>query len=457
MKNKMLRYALLTFAAAGGLHAGPWESLFNGRDLSGWKQVNGAAPYVVVDGAIVGTAIAETQPINSFLATEKTFGDFILEMEVRQEGLSNGGIQFRSLSTPAFNNGRVHGYQYEIDPSERAWTGGIYDEARRGWLYPVTLNPAAHGLYKYGQWNQVRIEAIGDSMRTFLNGQPVAHVVDNVTPRGFIALQVHGIQNPNQVGFKTSWRNIRIQTTDLTPSPAASIYIRNTIPNNISAAERAQGWKLAWDGKTTQGWRGAFQKTFPKLGWSIVNGELTVPDTGGKEGFAGGDIVTENEYSAFEFELEFVVPANGNSGIKYFVNENAAPIPPGNSAIGIEFQISGNLGADPIAAGANANALGSAYELYPRSAMPRGLNIIPRINEWMHARVVVHPDNRVEHWLNGIKVVEYVRGSPDFKARVANSKFKDTPDFGQWEKGRLLIQEHGRALRFRSIKVRELK
>jgi Domain of Unknown Function (DUF1080) len=457
MKTPQVGFALLVFTAAGVLHAGPWEPLFNGKDLNGWKQLNGTAPYAVVDGAIVGTAVASSAA-NSFLATEKTFGDFILEMEIRQEGQSNGGIQFRSESKPEFNNGRVHGYQFEIDPSARAWTGGIYDEARRGWLYPGTLNPAGQKLYKYGEWNRIRIEAIGTSLRTFVNDQPVAHVIDNVTPRGFIALQVHALQNPGQAGFKTSWRNIRIQTTDLKPSPATPMYIRNMIPNNISAAERAQGWQLAWDGKTNKGWRGAKQKTFPDKGWQMVNGEILVADNDGKEGFGGGDIVTEMEYAAFEFEVEFLMPAaNANSGLKYFVNEAMPPIAPGNSAIGIEYQITGNLGENPIAAGANASALGSAYLLYPRSAMPGGLAVVPRLNAWQHARIVVRPDNHVEHWLNGIKVVEYVRGSPDFRARVAATKFKDTPNFGEWPKGRLLIQEHGREIKFRSIKVRELK
>src|SRR3954462_4702393 len=205
MKIPALRF-LLPLVVASALHAGPWEKLFNGKDLSGWKVLNGKAPYVVKDGAIVGTAAPDTP--NTFLATEKTFGDFILEMEIKQEGKSNGGIQFRSESKAEFNNGRVHGYQFEIDPSDRAWTGGIYDEARRGWLYPVTLNPGAHKAYKYGEWNKIRIEAIGDTLRTWVNGQPVAYVVDNMTPRGFVALQVHQLQDPSQNGQHTLWRNI---------------------------------------------------------------------------------------------------------------------------------------------------------------------------------------------------------------------------------------------------------
>ena len=127
---RLLRFvsaALVPLAAGALLHAGPWEPLFNGRDLSGWKQINGTAAYKVVDGAVVGTTVMGSP--NSFLATEKTYGDFILELEIRQDvGPTNSGIQFRSLSKPEVNDGRVHGYQFEIDPSDRAWTGGIYDD-----------------------------------------------------------------------------------------------------------------------------------------------------------------------------------------------------------------------------------------------------------------------------------------------------------------------------------------
>jgi len=451
--RRLAAVVTLLSAAAVPVHAGPWEPLFNGRDLTGWKSLNGTAPYTVVDGAIVGTAIMGSP--NSFLATEKDFGDFILEMEVRQEGRSNGGVQFRSLSKPELNNGRVHGYQFEIDPSERAWTGGIYDEARRGWLYPGTLNSAGQQLYRYGEWNKIRIEAIGDSLRTWVNDQPVAHVIDNVTPRGFIALQVHSIRDSTQVGFRTSWRNIRIQTTDLTPAPATGIYIRNAIPNGLSAAERAQGWRLAWDGRTTQGWRGAHKTAFPATGWKIAHGELSVIETGGAESASGGDIVTEEQFSAFEFQLEFKVPPGGNSGVKYFVTEQGRI---GNSALGLEFQILDDELHPDAKKGRDGNrTLGSLYDLIPRGKMPGGLAVVPRINEWQHARIVVRPDNRVEHWLNGIKVLEYHRGGAAFREAVAMSKFKDTPEFGLAKEGRILIQDHGNAVHFRSIKVRPLK
>src|SRR5690606_5605107 len=110
-----------------------WQQLFNGKDFKGFKQLNGKAKYEAINGEMVGTTVSN-EP-NSFMATEKTYKDFILEVEVFVDPSMNSGVQIRSLSTPEYQNGRVHGYQVEIDPSERAWSGGIYDEARRGWLY----------------------------------------------------------------------------------------------------------------------------------------------------------------------------------------------------------------------------------------------------------------------------------------------------------------------------------
>src|SRR5687767_8419453 len=132
--------------------------LFNGKDFKGWKILGGKAKYEVKNGEIVGTTVSN-EP-NSFLVTEETFGDFILSLEFKNESGINSGIQFRSESKADYQNGRVHGYQLEIDPSPRAWTGGIYDEARRLWLYPLEYNPEGKKALKPTDWNTARIECI---------------------------------------------------------------------------------------------------------------------------------------------------------------------------------------------------------------------------------------------------------------------------------------------------------
>jgi hypothetical protein len=428
------------------LAAGPWEPLFNGKDLTGWTQVNGTVPYAVVDGAIVGVTTVGSP--NSFLCTDRIFGDFIFECEIKQDvGPSNSGIMFRGLSTPDYMKGRVHGYQMEIESSARAWAGGIYDEARRGWFYPGDLNPAAQKAYVYGEWNHLRIEAIGATLRTWINGVAVAHVIDATTPAGFIGLQVHSISREEAAGRRVSWRNLRIQTTDLQASPPDKLFIRNLVPNTLTGTERAQGWRLLWDGQTMQGWRGAKAKEFPATGWTVDNGELTV------HGVRGGSIVTEEEFAAFELQLDFQVGEAGNSGIKYFIAPDAKGDP-----VGLEFQLLDDDLHPDAKLGVDGNrTTGSLYDLIPRKRpLPGGAAIAPKAGVWQHARIVVTPAGHVEHWLNGIKVLEYERGSEDFVARVAKSKYAKIPGFGLAPQGPILLQDHGDVVKFRSIKIRKL-
>ena len=190
-----------------------WQDLFNGRNLKGRTKLNGTAEYKIQEKAIVG--ISKSGTPNTFLATNKMYDDFILEFDFKVDDGLNSGVQFRSNSLKEYQNGRVHGYQFEIDPSDRSWTGGVYDEARRGWLYPMTVNPIGQKAFKHNQWNKARIEAIGNSIRTWVNGVPCADILDDVTKSGFIALQVHSINNKRTRRQTVSWRNIRILTQDL--------------------------------------------------------------------------------------------------------------------------------------------------------------------------------------------------------------------------------------------------
>lgn len=165
--------ALIVMAAS--TQEAKWQELFNGRNLKGWTKLNGTAEYKVQEKAIVGVSKGGTP--NTFLATNKMYDDFILEFDFKVDDGLNSGVQFRSNSLKEYQNGRVHGYQFEIDPSDRAWTGGIYDEARRGWLYPMTANPIGQKAFKHNRWNKARIEAIGNSIRTWVNGVPVSDFV----------------------------------------------------------------------------------------------------------------------------------------------------------------------------------------------------------------------------------------------------------------------------------------
>jgi len=426
-----------------------WESLFNGKDLSGWKQLNGKAKYEVKNKEIVGTTVSN-EP-NSFLATEKNYGDFVLELELFVDTSMNSGIQFRSLSSPNYQNGRVHGYQVEIDPAKRAWSGGIYDEARRGWLYPLELNPEGKKAFKNNSWNKYRVECIGNTIRTWVNGIPTAHLIDDETKEGFIALQVHSIDKNKKSGTQVRWRNIRIKTKDLKPSPYDNIFVVNLLKNDLSAQEKANGFKLLWDGRTSDGWRGAYKKEFPKAGWEIKDGVLSVLKSDGGESTNGGDIVTVKEFKAFELKFDFKLSEGANSGVKYFVTESE-----GNkgSAIGLEYQILDDEKHPDAKLGRGGNrTLASLYDLKASDKIKAS---IKKVGDWNQGVIKVLPNNNVEYYLNGYKVLEYQRGSKEFSDLVAISKYKDWVNFGTAEKGRILLQDHGDAVSFRSIKLREI-
>ncbi|MBL7825937.1 MAG: DUF1080 domain-containing protein [Saprospiraceae bacterium] len=449
MKYAILILSTISFVFPVSGQQAKWTSLFDGKTLKGWNQKNGNASFQVEKGQIVGTTVANSP--NSFLCTDATYGDFILELEIMAETHMNSGVQFRSLSSPEYQAGRVHGYQMEVDATPRAWSGGIYDEARRDWLYIPEVNPAGKKAFQIGKWNKYRIEAIGNTIRTWINGQPVAHLIDNMTAEGFIALQVHGIYGNMKEGMQIRWKNIRIQTKQLKASPPDQIPVVNLLPNHLSEQEKSLGFKLLFNGADFSGWRGVHAKEMPAKHWMIEKDAIKVSSSDGSE--TGNDIVTEEAFSAFELVFEFKLTEGANSGVKYFVDESFDS--GGKSGIGLEYQLLDDEKHPDAKQGVVGNrTLASLYDLIPSEKPEK--RFTKKIGEWNQARLRVYPDHTVQHWLNGFKVVEYQRKSNIFKALVARSKYEKWNGFGMNDQGPILLQDHGDTVFFRSIKIRIL-
>ena len=232
--------------------------------------------------------------------------------------------------------------------------------------------------------------------------------------------------------------------------------------NTLTDQEKRSGWLLLWDGKTTDGWRSPNSERFPSRSWSIADGVLTVDagvNNANAEAGAGGDIITRERYSNFELSADFKTTPGCNSGIKIFVQPNLSPIdkvtgqPIGvGSAIGMEYQILDDERHPDAKAGRNGDRrLGALYDLMPcdtnKPVKPMG--------EWNRVRILSQ-GKHVEFWLNGQKILEFERGSAEFREAVAQSKFKNIPDFGEWPDGHILLQEHGSVVSFRNIKIRAL-
>ena len=454
-----LRFLLFWSATCGAaLAADGWINLFNGKNLDNWVVRGGTAKFTIDEDGIVGTAAPNTP--NTFLCTPRDYGDFILEYDFKVDPRLNSGVQFRSDCLPNITKFtwqgkeiRVsenigHGYPVAIDNDphrDRWWSGGVYDEFARGWLYPGALGGDGDAFTKQGRditrqgdWNHIRLECIGSSIKTFMNLTPCADLKDSRITTGLIGLQVHNISGkPDMVGAQVHFRKIRIQELE-----------DNGDVNALSKEEQAAGWSLLWDGKTGNGWRGIDSMIFPSKGWECKEGMLCSTRNTGNEAAVSNDIITCDKYSDFELRLEFKLTKDANSGIKIFVDPELNKGQGGG--IGMEYQIIDDVGHPEVKTDAGgSHSLASLYDLI---AAPVDKVVHP-LGSWNRARILSR-GKKVTFWLNDVRTVSFERGSEAWRELVKNSKFKDCPGFGELADGHILLQEHGGLVSYRNIKIR---
>lgn len=270
-----------------------------------------------------------------------------------------------------------------------------------------------------------------DAWSDLFNGKNL----DGWVQRGGAAQYAIG-KDKSAKGAQICWRNLRLQ--ELAP----------TQQNTLSAAETAAGWKLLWDGKTSNGWRSAKGSDFPSAGWKIENGELIIHETGGAESAAAGDIITQEKFSDFELSVDFKITPGANSGIKIFVDPE---INQGQgSAIGPEFQILDDERHPDAKLGREGNrTIGSLYDMIPAPATKR---VYPP-GCWNTAHIL-SAGKKVTFTLNGVKTVEFERGSEEWRKIVAVSKYSKWNAFGELAEGHILLQDHGNTVAYRNVKIR---
>ena len=402
MKWSFFIFIFLTFSCNNSSKLDDWILLFNEKNLDNWEIKSGSAEFQIVGNKIVGTSKLHTP--NTFLCTKKNYGDFILELDLKVDSNLNSGIQIRSHSIAEYADGKVHGYQVEIDPSPRAFSGGIYEEKGRGWIYPLCENPKGRTAFKNETWNHYRIEAIGPSIRVWVNGIQTANLRDDLQASGFIGLQVHSIgQDSLRLGKQVRWKNIKIKTENLEKerfATAANAREVNLIANDLSEFEEQLGFKLL--------------------------SKNVSPDS--------QVLIYENkEIENFEFKFDFKVGEESEGGVRFFSsNENQNGIFQiiDNNTLPEEFR-KGNQSIGSLkglVASQNLSVKGRKRDF-------RGLG------NWNSGRILVR-NGKIEHWMNGYQLIDV----------DAKTIFED---WGKHAQDVFLERKKG-DIEFRSLKIRKL-
>ncbi|WP_445735257.1 3-keto-disaccharide hydrolase [Mariniflexile sp.] len=192
----------------------PWKSIFNGKDFRGWTLVGSFGKAWVEDGVIVTHMVSNT-PEHTFLRTNKKYKDFILEADSKVEGAIHSGFILRSIKTPDTAKVCLYGYQVKLDPTDRKWTGGVFDDFGRSWSWWYTLEDdvRARDAFKMNEWNHFRMEVIGNNIKVWVNDVPTCNLINSKYPEGYIALKIHSLgNNPEREDAKVYFKNLKIIT-----------------------------------------------------------------------------------------------------------------------------------------------------------------------------------------------------------------------------------------------------
>lgn len=442
----LLTAAFLSLVSAGAFSGSgddrEWKVLFDGKSTGAWRGYRQAefpaGSWVVEDGALKTVVGAQRVDI----ITRDQYENFELELEWAVSPGGNSGIFYRVS-----------------EEAQRIWETGpevqILDDSRHrdgqdprtsaASLYAL-LPPIHKQLRPVGEFNHLRLMVQGNHAEHWLNGVKVVEYelgseeLDRLIAeskfrgmprfgrqrRGHIGLQHHG----QEVWF----RNVRVRQL---PAPA----------NDLTSQEIEAGWKLLFDGKTTQGWRGFKKDSFPSHRWRVEDGCLKHGQGDGSRdpitGGGGNDIITTEMFDDFELSWEWRISPAGNSGVKYFISEQRV------GAIGHEYQIIDDSSHPDAGRGSNRTS-GALYDLLD----PEN-KVLEPVGAFNHSRIIVQ-GHHVEHWLNGLKVLAYELGSERLKAAIARSKFKDVEGFGTKFRTPILLQDHGDEVCYRNIKIRLL-
>ncbi|MEZ7842775.1 MAG: DUF1080 domain-containing protein [Opitutales bacterium] len=422
MKDTKYWISILTACLLAGSpsFAGEWIDLFNGKDLAHWQNPYDWGKAEVVDGEIHLT----TEKSKWFLSTVKEYSDFIFEVEVKMpEGKCNSGFLFRSHKS----KNKMFGYQAEVDPSGRKWSGGLYDEGRRGWFISPNRDHAkskeakeqsiaafverAGDCFKRHDWNKYRIECRGGHIKISVNGVTTTDIHDQKDAKGYIALQHHG-----EKGQIYRFRNIRIM--ELTADDTA-VRSSSTEWTSLFASGDFSQWTSIKGQPVGEG-------------WSIKSGIVH------RSGRRPGDIITKQHYKDFELCFNWKISEGGNSGIKYRTK----------GRLGLEYQVLDD--AKHKDSKIPTHRAGSLYEL---AAAPDSKPIHP-VGDWNQSRILAN-GNTIQHWLNGEKIVDIEVGSDDWNQRFQKSKYSKNKDFAN-SAGPILLQDHNDEVWFKNVQIREL-